>query len=390
MAFYPGQLVGNYEIVELIGQGGMATVYKAHHTKLNRNVALKAMYESYVSNPQSIVAFQSEAQTIGRLDHPNIVPVYDYAESDGVYYLVMKFIEGISLTQALDDGLLDIGDVRNVMESIAKALDYAHSQGVLHRDVKPSNIMIDLKGVIYLADFGLARTASLGESAINQQSMVGTPAYMSPEQTMGQSMLDSRSDIYSLGIVLYQMLAGRPPFRGSTPLALAQMHQTQQAPLPSQFNPEITKPVERVVMQAISKDREKRFDSAGELFQAFDEAVKVSEMDLINPFERHTIAFSLAKPRPKGTAIPRDSKIVVGKELAAVARQAQASNKAQAKGSKLDIILLIGLFAAISILIIAVVIWQISSTSNTGIPTAVPTQIILPDATGEPTAESVG
>jgi serine/threonine protein kinase len=119
MAFYPGQIVGNYEIVELIGQGGMATVYKAHHTKLNRNVALKAMYESYVSNPQSIVAFQSEAQTIGRLDHPNIVPVYDYAENDGVYYLVMKFIEGISLTDALDDGLLDIGDIRNIMESIS-------------------------------------------------------------------------------------------------------------------------------------------------------------------------------------------------------------------------------------------------------------------------------
>lgn len=392
MAFYPGQIVGNYQIVELLGQGGMATVYKAEHTKLNRYVALKVMYESYTHDATFLTRFEREAQIIARLDHPHIVPVHDYAEFEGTYYLVMKFIEGISLATALEDGPLELSDIRTVMKAISEALDYAHSQGVLHRDIKPSNIMLDTRGIPYLADFGLARTLYDGESSISRGMMVGTPAYMSPEQGMGTVELDSRSDIYSLGIVLYQLLAGRTPFKGSSALAIVRMHQTEIPPMPRSLNPEIPPGVEAVVLRAIAKAPDDRYYSAGELYQAFEDALVDAHMQALNPFERHSIMFSLAQPREKSATIPRDAKLPTPKPTERgvptrkknVPQPEPESTKPSGSRGILDIVLIVGFFAALIILIIVVVASQLNKEAPAVvIPTVanVPTLAQLPTDT---------
>lgn len=298
-AFTPNQIIGSYRIIELLGQGGMATVYKAQHTRLNRYVALKVMYPSFMNDPAFITRFEREAQIIARLDHPHIVPVHDYAEQDGMFYLVMKYIEGITLQHALGDGPLDLADIRRIMGAICDALDYAHSQGVLHRDIKPSNIMLDKKATPYLTDFGLARDSFDGESSISQGMMVGTPTYMSPEQAIGQRQLDARSDIYSLGIVLYQLLVGKAPFEGGSTYTILHKHQTEIPPMPSTLNPEIPPALEVVVLRAIAKDPDDRYESAGAMRAALEDALTSSQLRQFNKGERHSIELSLAQPRPK-------------------------------------------------------------------------------------------
>ncbi|NUQ07089.1 MAG: serine/threonine protein kinase, partial [Anaerolineae bacterium] len=211
--FNDGAMIGGYRLISLLGAGGMATVYKAQHMRLDRYVAVKMMHASFLSDPQFVARFEREAQIVAKLEHPHIVPVHDFAEHDGQPFLVMKFIAGISLREALSDGALELRDIMTILPAVASALDYAHSRGVLHRDIKPSNIMLDSDGTPYLTDFGLARTVQAGESSFSQGMLIGTPAYMSPEQGAGTPELDWRSDLYSLGVVLYELLAETKPYR---------------------------------------------------------------------------------------------------------------------------------------------------------------------------------
>lgn len=210
-----GQRVGPYEIIARIGQGGMATVYKAYHPQLDRFVAIKMMQPTFVIESNFRTRFEREARIVGGLEHPHILPVYDFAEYEGQPYLVMKLIEGSSLKTVLSQGPLEPDDLMMVLPPIASALDYAHHQGVLHRDIKPSNILIDQRATPYLTDFGLARASHQinDNNMISQDMFIGTPYYVSPEQGMGERDLTAQSDLYSLGVVLYELLTGHRPYR---------------------------------------------------------------------------------------------------------------------------------------------------------------------------------
>ena len=272
MAFKPGENVGPYRIIEQLGQGGMASVYKAYHAALDRYVALKVLHQAFNEDSTFISRFQREARVVAKLEHPNIVPIYDYAEHEGRPYLVMKFIEGDTLKARMNEGPLSSKEIDQVVETVGSALGYAHRQGVLHRDIKPSNVLISTEGVMYLADFGLARIAQAGESTLSADSIMGTPQYISPEQAMGKKDLDGKTDIYSFGVMLYEIVVGQVPFNADTPFSIIHDHIYTPLPLPMDVNPKVPEPVQRVLLKALAKDRIDRFETVEELIGAFKSA----------------------------------------------------------------------------------------------------------------------
>ncbi len=217
MPFVVGETVGPYRIIEQLGQGGMATVFKAYHPALDRYVAIKAMHPAFMEDPNFLARFQREAQVVAKLEHPGIVPVYDFAEHESRPYLVMRYIEGETLKARLSRGPLTKDEVLTIVDAMGSALAYAHEQGILHRDIKPSNVLLANEGKIFLADFGLARIAQAGASTLSTDVMLGTPQYISPEQAMGKRDLGAGTDIYSFGVMLYELVAGRVPFSADTP-----------------------------------------------------------------------------------------------------------------------------------------------------------------------------
>jgi len=273
MPFSIGETIGPYQLGEQLGQGGMATVFKAYHPALDRYVAIKALHPAFSLEPNFLARFQREAQVVARLEHPNIVPVYDYSEHEGRPFLVMKFIPGQTLKARLNIGSLEIEEISKIVESVGAALEYAHKQGVLHRDVKPSNILLAADGGIYLADFGLARIAQAGESTISSDVMLGTPQYISPEQAMGQRDLDGGTDIYSFGVVLYELIVGRVPFSADTPYSIIHDHIYAPLPLPHTIKEDIPEPIERLLLKALAKDRNDRFENVSSMVTAWQVAM---------------------------------------------------------------------------------------------------------------------
>lgn len=273
MSFAIGENVGPYRILEQLGQGGMASVFKAYHAALDRYVALKVLHPAFKEEPNFLSRFQREAKVVARLEHPNIVPVYDYAEHNGSPYLVMKYIEGETLKARLSERSLTKQEAIEVATAVGGALAYAHQQGVLHRDIKPSNVLLSNDGSIYLADFGLARIAQAGASTLSKDVMMGTPQYISPEQAQGNKKLDEGTDIYSMGVVLYELVVGRVPFNADTPFSIIHDHIYTPLPLPSKVNPRVPKHVEKILLKALSKNREDRFASVDALIKAFRIAV---------------------------------------------------------------------------------------------------------------------
>jgi len=274
MTLQIGENVGPYRAMAQLGQGGMATVYKAYHASLDRYVAIKVMHAAFKEDPTFLARFQREARVLAKLEHPNIVPVYDFAEHQGQPYLVMKYVEGDTLKARMADGALSNDEILNVVDAVGAGLAYAHKQGVLHRDIKPSNVIITPDGQYYLSDFGLARIATAGESTLSQDTMLGTPNYISPEQAKGVSDLDGRTDIYSFGVLLYEMIVGRVPYSGDTPFAIIHDHIYSPLPLPSVVNPDVPEPVERVLLKALAKERDDRYPDASALVTAFHQAVE--------------------------------------------------------------------------------------------------------------------
>ncbi len=291
-----GENVGPYRIVEALGSGGMAAVYKAYHAKLDRYVAIKMIHESLQQEGNFMARFEREAQIIAKLEHPNIVPVYDFSEYEGKPYLVMKFVQGRTLGELLEDGPLSLAEILRIMTAIADALTYAHEQGVLHRDIKPSNIILDERNVPYLTDFGLARLVRQGATSLSQGAMIGTPYYISPEQALGQSELDPRTDIYSLGVVLYQLVVGRVPFEGDTPFSIVHDHIYTPLPSPRSINPEVPPAVENVLVKALAKDPDARYETARAMMDAFRQAVQEAGLVRLSPGRDHGAAESLAEP----------------------------------------------------------------------------------------------
>lgn len=272
MPFNEGENVGPYRIMEQLGQGGMATVYKAYHAALDRYVALKALHPAFGEDPNFEARFQREARLVAKLEHPHIVPIYDYAEDEGRPYLVMKYIEGDTLKARLKQGPLNSDEITNVVESVGSALAYAHKQGILHRDIKPSNVLIGKDGQMYLADFGLARIAQAAESTLSSDMIMGTPQYISPEQAMGEKNLDEGTDIYSFGVMLYEMVVGQVPFNADTPFSIIHDHIYSALPMPRAINPKVPESVERVLLKALAKERADRYPDVDSLVKAFKDA----------------------------------------------------------------------------------------------------------------------
>lgn len=278
MIWRTGDKVGPYEIISQIGQGGMATVYKAYHRQLERYVAIKVLHALFLDNKDFIARFSREAQIVAQLEHPNIVPVYDYNEYERYPYLVMKLVEGQTLKEQLQGTLPDIEVTMKTLRSVADALTFAHSRGVLHRDVKPSNIIQEMRGTTYLTDFGLARMVAAGESTMSTDKILGTPHYMSPEQGLGQQDIDHRADIYSLGIVAYELFVGTVPFIGDTPFAIIHQHIYTPPPLPNELNPVLPVSIEQVLVRAIAKQPGERYNSANDFITDLEKARHSSQL----------------------------------------------------------------------------------------------------------------
>ncbi len=268
-----GKTIGKYQIIEHIGHGGMAEVYKAEHIRLGRMVAVKVLHPFLADEEGFVVRFQREARIVATLRHPNIVQVYDFDYNDEIkiYYMVMEYIDGPTLKSRLAKGALPVLEAVHVGIAIAEALEYAHKRGMIHRDVKPANIMFTSDNQPVLTDFGIAKMLSLTDLTASG-AMIGTPAYMSPEIGMGKHATES-SDIYSLGVVLYQMLTGRLPFESDSPMGMVMQHINDAPPLPAQFVPTLPSPVEVVVLRALNKQPEDRFATAGEMAAALRRAI---------------------------------------------------------------------------------------------------------------------
>lgn len=276
MALRIGDSLGPYRIVKQAGQGGMATVYLAHHEELGRDVAVKVMHQSMLDDSSFIVRFKREAQIVAQLEHPHIIPIYDYSEFEGQPYLIMKFVAGHTLKHEINQGALSLERILHIMTPIADALTYAHNKGVLHRDVKPSNIVIDQTDAPYLTDFGLARIAQAGESTLSQDMLIGTPNYMSPEQGRGVRELDARTDIYSLGVILYELIVGDVPYKADTPYAVIHDHIYTPLPMPRTINPAIASEIEAVLAKALAKQPNERYATANALMDDLRAALKSS------------------------------------------------------------------------------------------------------------------
>ena len=262
---YIGEMLDNrYEIKEKIGVGGMAVVYKALCHRLNRYVAVKILKDDYAVDEDFRRRFHTEAQAVAMLSHPNIVTVYDVSRTQDVNYIVMELIEGITLKQYMQKrGVLSWKEALHFSSQICKALIHAHSRGIVHRDIKPHNIMILKDGSVKVADFGIARLNS-SQNTLTQETL-GSVHYISPEQAKG-SHTDARTDIYSLGVVMYEMITGRLPFEGDSAVAVAIQHISSIPLMPREIDPDIPEGFERITMKAMCADLDKRYQSAEQLY----------------------------------------------------------------------------------------------------------------------------
>jgi serine/threonine-protein kinase len=262
---------GRYQIVELLGQGGMSAVYKANDPNLRRVVAVKLIHSHLSSDPKFVMRFEEEAAAVAQLRHPNIIQVYDFSNDDDTYYIVFEFVPGESLQQRLerlnDAGRsMPVDEAIKITASIADALDYAHERGLIHRDIKPANVMLNVLGEAILMDFGIVKIVG-GDTHTATGAVMGTARYMSPEQIKGQRV-DARTDIYALGTALFEMLGGRPPFEADSAMTLMMMHVNDPVPDVRQLRPEVPVQVVSVINKALAKDRDARFATAGQMAAA--------------------------------------------------------------------------------------------------------------------------
>ncbi|MEM7342877.1 MAG: protein kinase [Chloroflexota bacterium] len=265
-----GQTFGQYKIVEQVGAGGMAAVFKAHQSSLNREVALKILPPQVAQRSGFTERFVRESQAIANLHHPNILPVYDSGQDKGYGYLAMRYIpQALTLADLMRDQLT-VEHINELLDQLAKALDHAHKAGIVHRDVKPSNVLMDGDWVL-LSDFGLAKATESDSQLTGTGVSVGTPAYMSPEQARGEK-IDHRTDIYALGVILFQMLTNEIPHKAQTPIATVAKRISEPPPSPRSIKPDISKSVERVVMKALAPQPDDRYYSAADLATAFRQA----------------------------------------------------------------------------------------------------------------------
>ena len=297
--------IGRYEIISELGRGGMATVYLAHDPNFDRNVAVKVLPREYLHDPQFRARFEREAQTIAQLEHPAIVPVYDYGETEpdpvsgagGQPYIVMRLMPGGSLADHLRSGPLPVAEAARLITRLARALDKAHDKGIIHRDLKPANILFDEDRHPYISDFGIAKI--LQSAGTLSGTVLGRPAYMSPEQARGERDIDGRSDLYTLGAILFETLTGKLPYESDTPMGQAVKHITEPVPRILTANPNLPPACESVIERAMAKDRADRYASARDMAAALDAIVKGQ-----SPTEQITGALPVKVPATVGPTQP--------------------------------------------------------------------------------------
>lgn len=296
-----GKQFGPYQIVAPLGEGGMAAVYKAYQGSMDRYVAVKVLPRQMAESEEFIARFKREARMLAQLQHPHILPVFDYGESEGYTYIVMPFVQSGTLADVIRGRRMSMPEIRRIMTQVGDALAYAHARGMIHRDVKPSNVLVDERGNCLLTDFGLARMTEATSKLTSSGAIMGTPAYMSPEQGAGKD-LDGRSDIYSLGIIMYELVTGRVPYYADTPIAIVFKH--IQDPLPSARNyvPDLPDAVERVLLKCLSKSPEERYQTADDFVQAIQNAIPGAGAASAPAAENRTALAASAPPPVQATA----------------------------------------------------------------------------------------
>ena len=258
-------LGGRYELEEELGSGGMATVYKGTDRVLGRTVAVKVLSPTYARDQAFVARFRREAQAAARMNHPGVVNVYDTGSDDGTHFIVMEYVQGRTLAEILKSERRLMPDrAAEIGEDVAAALSFAHGQGIVHRDIKPANIMVTSTGDVKVMDFGIARALTSGDTLTQTATVLGTATYLSPEQAQGEPV-DARSDIYSLGVVLYEMLTGQPPFAGDSAVSVAYKHVREEPTHPTQLDSTIPTGIEAVTLKALAKNPENRYQSADEM-----------------------------------------------------------------------------------------------------------------------------
>ena len=264
------QKISRYEIRRELGRGGMAAVYLAYDPNFDREVAIKVLPHELMHDPAFRTRFHREARTIAALEHPAIVPVYDFGEQDGQPYLVMRYLSGGSLVARIRSGPVPAAEAARILARIGSALDAAHAKGIVHRDLKPANILFDQYGEAYLGDFGIAQLSE-GSSTLTGSMILGTPAYMSPEQISGEKKVDGRSDIYALGIVVFEMLTGKTPFQSDSPVKLMMMHVSTPPPPISETDAKLPPGSAAILERALAKEPDQRWQKAAEFSRAFQD-----------------------------------------------------------------------------------------------------------------------
>ena len=301
--------IGIYEVKSELGRGGMATVYRAYDSRFEREVAVKVLPQELLhSDPQFRLRFEREAKIIAQLEHSAIVPVYDVGESDGQPYFVMRYMNGGSLSERIKAGVFNIEETLQILGAIAPALDEAHSKGIVHRDIKPSNILFDKRGNPYISDFGIAKLTQAQAGNVTGSAIIGTPAYMAPEQAQGIEV-DGRADIYALGIILFEMLTGKQPYEADTPMAVAIKHITDPVPQIRKTNPKLPEGMETIIQKAMAKNKNERFSTAIEMTNALREVARNATTKLataVAPASSTPPSAPTVKALPK--AIPQPQK----------------------------------------------------------------------------------
>jgi eukaryotic-like serine/threonine-protein kinase len=289
-----------YEVEGVLGQGGMAKVFKGHDKVLGRPVAVKVLSPQFAGDDQFVTRFRREAKAAAGLNHPNIVSVFDTGSQQDVHYIVMEYVRGRTLRDAIrSEGPILPERAAEIADAVARALGSAHEAGLVHRDIKPGNIMLTSDGEVKVMDFGIARTAT-GDTLTQTAAVLGTASYLSPEQAQGQSV-DGRSDIYSLGCVLYEMVTGRPPFTGDSPVSIAYKHVKEDPVPPSRLNPDVPQDLEAVIMKAMAKNAANRYQSADEMRQDLERLLQ-GLPTLATPVLGETTEH-ISRTRPEGTAV---------------------------------------------------------------------------------------
>lgn len=314
MTLSAGSNLGPYRIIEPVGRGGMASVFKAYEASLDRYVALKVLPPEFLHDPTFAERFRREAQTIARLEHPQIIPIfaYDIDAETGTPWMAMRLISGGSLSQRIKRGRLAPSECARVLKDVGEALDYAHGAGVIHRDVKPQNVLLDDAGRVYLADFGIAKMVEASAHMTQTGMITGTPQYMAPEQALGKKVGKS-IDVYALGIVAYELFTGRVPFSADTPVAVLMKQASEPMPLPPVS--EVQEEVTRAILRATAKDPAARWPTAGAFAQAITSATTsagaLSSTAQMSPLSEETVQ-GMAAPSPGSTAETMANRTVAG------------------------------------------------------------------------------